>query len=132
MDSKEIRKQRESLTGSLIGIYWRVYFRGIGYIKKKYSTKFPCSSKQPPTHALTNNHNQTKWIRSKQIKAKIPIQFKGNWLEKRFLVGEVKGTDKIVESGKDLVSEYPCLNLLNNKKQQNVLDVICDIVFQKY
>lgn len=79
MDSKETRKQRESLTGSLIGIYWRVCFRGVGYIYiKKHSTKFPCSSKQPPTHALTDNHNQTKWIRSKQIKAKIPIQFKGN------------------------------------------------------
>lgn len=72
MDSKEIRKQRESLTGSLIGIYWRVCFRGV------YSIKFPCSSKPPPTHALTDNHNQTKWIRSKQIKGKIPIQSKGN------------------------------------------------------
>lgn len=55
-------------------------------------------------------------------------------MEKRFLVGEVKGKDKIVEIGKDLVSIYLCLKLLNNKKKnnKNALDVICDIVPRKY
>lgn len=53
-------------------------------------------------------------------------------MERRFLVGEVKGKDKIVESGKDLVSIYLCLKLLNNKNNKNALDAIYDIIHQKY
>lgn len=74
MNSKEIRKQRgsycESNRNLLVCVC--VCVKGVGSFPSKYSTNFPCSSKQPPTHALTENHNQTKWIRSKQIKAKIP------------------------------------------------------------